>query len=535
LIWIKDQSGLPFFVSATPSAPSGACEVSVTRDLPPFPDLSAFLRLLERRGELLRIDHPVSVVHEMTAVHRHVLAEDGPALLFTRPLRADGKESPIPVLVNLFGTTRRVAWGLGVEPEHLDRLAAELLALRTPSAPQTLREWREGLGLARTALRLRPRLTGEAEQSTVREGEAVDLGLLPAQICWPGEPAPLITWPVVITRPPASVALRAHNLGVYRMQILDRRRAILRWLPQRGGARHHAAWMASGHAMPVAVAIGADPALLLSAAMPLPEGLSEYELAALLAGERLVLREGQGGLLVPGRAEILLEGKVLPGAQAAEGPYGDHTGYYNDVESFPVLEVSRMTIAPRARYLSTFTGKPPDEPSRIGEVFNRFLLPFARQYWPELRDLHLPPEACSYRIAIAAIAKTYPGQARRVMLGLWSLLPQFLYTKLIIVTDADIDIRSWAEVMWAVATRADWGRDTLLIPDTPVDYLDFASPKAGLGAKFGIDATLKIPPETDRPQGRPLVMTEALEAQAAALWAEIRKKGPGDGGHARGG
>lgn len=493
------------------------------RDLPAFPDLRAFLRLLERRGELVRIDAPVSLVHEMTALHQRALAEEGPALLFTRPVRADGTASPMPVVVNLFGTARRVAWGLGVEPAALPRLAADLLALRSPTAPQSLSELGAGIGLARAALRLRPRrVPRERMGARLLTGAAVDLTLLPAQLCWPGEPAPLITWPLVITRPPEGRAMRDHNLGVYRMQILGNNRAILRWLPQRGGARHAKAWAARGEVMPVAVAIGADPALMLSAAMPLPEGISEYELAGLLAGERPSLIEGAGGLSLPAEAEILLEGEVRPGEMAAEGPYGDHTGYYNEVAEFPVFTVTRMTVRPGAIYASTFTGRPPDEPSRIGEVFNEFLIPFARERFPEIADLWLPPEACSYRIAVVSISKSYPGQARRVMLGLWSLLPQFLYTKLVIVTDRDIDIRDWKSVMWAIATRADPGRDLLVIPDTPIDYLDFASPKPGLGAKLGIDATLKIPPETERAQGKPLVMDAGAEARAAALWAEIK-------------
>lgn len=492
------------------------------RNLPYFRDLRDFLAFLEAAGELKRIQVPVSVAHEMTEIHRRVIGENGPALLFSAPITAGGAVSATPVLVNLFGTVKRVAWGFGIEPEALPLLGEHLAALRHPSAPRDLGEvWRK-LPLARSALSMRPRKVahGEAQRSVLR-GEAVDLSLLPAQICWPDEPAPLITWPLVITRPP-DPSQGPENVGVYRMQILDRERAIIRWLAHRGGARHHQLWRERGLAMPVAIAIGADPATMLAAVLPLPENLSELEFSGLLQGQRPRLTPCLSvPLRVPADAEIVLEGVVSATGTAPEGPYGDHTGYYNATEEFPVMRVTAMTFRHQPVYVSTFTGRAPDEPSRIGEALNVLFCPLARHQFPEIVDIWLPPEACSYRVAVVSIDKRYPGQARRIMLGLWSMLPQLTYTKLLILVDKDIDVRSWPDVMWAVATRSDASRDLVTLADTPIDYLDFASPKSGLGGKLGIDATTKIGAETAREWGRLLRMDAATIDRVDAMWDRL--------------
>jgi 4-hydroxy-3-polyprenylbenzoate decarboxylase len=350
----------------------------------------------------------------------------------------------------------------------------------------------------------------------------VDLCKLPVQTCWPGEPAPLITWPLVVTRPPDSTATDDYNVGVYRMQVLGSDRAIVRWLAHRGGARHHHLWRMRGEDMPIAVVIGADPATILSAVLPLPETLSEIHFSGLLRGARPRLVPCETvPLFVPSEAEIVLEGFVSAEETAPEGPYGDHTGYYNSVEPFPVMRVTAITMRPNPIYLSTFTGRAPDEPSRIGEALNELFVPLVQRQFPEIVDVRLPPEACSYRIAIVSLRKRYPGQARRLMLGLWSLLPQFSYTKLLILVDDDVDPHCWDDVMWAVATRSDPSRDLVTISNTPIDYLDFASPKPGLGSKLGIDATNKIGSETDREWGRVLRMDPAVSARVDEIWNQL--------------
>ncbi|MDE2380120.1 UbiD family decarboxylase [Bradyrhizobium sp.] len=494
------------------------------RDVPRFHELSDFLRFIEGRGQLRRIREKVSVVHEVTEIHRRVLGEHGPALLFEQPIKADGSASAMPLLTNLFGTVERIAWGMGIEPARLDELGALMAELRSPRPPHNLKDAWDKLPLARAALSTRPRTRSAAPvQECAARGDDVDLGRLPAQICWPGEPAPLITWPLVITVPPESAtADQEENVGVYRMQVLGRDRAIIRWLAHRGGARHHQQWKAKGRDMPVAVVIGADPATVLAAVLPLPETISELRFAGILRGERPDLTPCLTvPLAIPAAAEIVIEGFVSATETAPEGPYGDHTGYYNSVEEFPVLRVTAITSRRQPLYLSTFTGRPPDEPSRIGEALNQLFVPLIRQQFPEVVDCWLPPEACSYRIAVASIKKRYPGQARRLMLGLWSMLPQFSYTKLLIVVDDDIDIRDWRAVMWAVSTRSDSSRDLVTLTDTPIDYLDFASPKSGLGGKLGIDATTKIPPETDRAWGEVLTMDPAVVARVDALWPSL--------------
>jgi 4-hydroxy-3-polyprenylbenzoate decarboxylase len=494
----------------------------LSRVKPPFPDLRAFAAYLESRGQLHRIKKPVSVVHELTEIHRRVLAANGPALLIEHPLKADGLPSEMPMLVNLFGTVERVAWGLGIEPENLPVLGEALAEMREPAPPQSLTDALSKLPMARAALSMRPKIAKAAPaQDVVLTGDAVDLGRLPIQIPWPGEPAPLITWPLVFTKPPPG-APGTDNVGVYRIQVLGKDRVIMRWLAHRGGAKHHHQWKAQKREMPVAIVIGADPSMILSAVLPLPENLSEIKFSGLLRGDRPNLAPCIGiPLSVPADAEIVLEGFVSPTETAPEGPYGDHTGYYNAVEEFPVMRITAITMRRNPIYLSTFTGRPPDEPSRLGEALNDVFLPVARRQFPEIVDLWLPPEACSYRIAVASIKKRYPGQARRLMMGLWSMLPQFSYTKLLIIVDDDVNVRDWADVMWAVSTRADTSRDMLSISDTPIDYLDFASPKSGLGGKLGIDATNKIGTETEREWGKVLQMDNDVIARVDAMWSGL--------------
>lgn len=504
----------------------GYQEVPVpVRDLPPFRDLRDFLDHLAGEGDLARIAEPVSLVHEVTEVHRRVLAAGGPALRFDRAIDASGAPAAMPVAVNLFGTVARVAAGLGVRRDRLGALGEALAALR---APQPLNGIRDALGrwpMLRAALATRPQVVPQAPvQGIIRRDRDVDLAALPVQTCWPGEPAPLVTWPLVITRPPdaAPADVARVNVGVYRMQVAGRDRLIMRWLAHRGGAAHHRAWAALDRPMPIAVAVGTDPATMLAAVMPLPETVSELSFSGLLRGERPRLAPAATvPLMVPADAEIVIEGWVDPRETAPEGPYGDHTGYYNAVEDFPVMRVTAVTSRPDPIYVSTFTGRPPDEPSVIAEALNELALPLIRQHMPEIVDLHLPPAACSYRVAVLSIAKRYPGQARRVMMGLWGMLPQFSYTKAIVVVDDDIDVRSGADVLWALSTRTDPGRDILVLDRAPIDYLDFASPEPGLGGKLGIDATTKIGSETSREWGRPLAMSPEVAARIDDLWPRL--------------
>lgn len=484
-------------------------------------DLASFVSRLASLGLLKRIDRPTSVVHEITEIHRRVLAAGGPTLLFERPVSATGQISSIPVLVNLFGTRERIALGLGVGTEGISELAETLAFLRNPEPPRGLSSALEKLPALRAGLAMGTKQVVRLRCQEQRQlGDEVDLSSLPIQWCWPGEPAPLVTWPLVITRSPDDPG--DINVGIYRMQVLDRDRLIVRWLAHRGGARHHALWKGKGTDMPIAVVIGADPATILSAVMPLPDGMSELAFSGVLRGERLKVGAGLTvDLPIPASAEIVIEGHISPEDVAQEGPYGDHTGYYNSVERFPVMQVSAITSRTSPIYLSTFTGRPPDEPSVLGETMTELFLPIVRRQFPEIRDLHLPPEACSYRAMVVAIDKRYPGQARRVMMGLWSALPQFTYTKLIIVVDPDIDVRNWHDVIWALSTRFDASRDTMLVDNTPIDYLDFASPQPGLGGKLGLDATNKLGPETSREWGKPLAMSEDVMRRVDGLWSEL--------------
>jgi len=486
--------------------------------------LEDFRVALEASNQLCRISAPISTNLEVTELHRRVIARGGPALLLEQAIKADGDASKLPLITNLFGTVRRVAMAIGGEDrEDLIELGRLLVELRQPKPPAGLRDALRKWPLARAALTSRPEMVSRpACQAAIWRNRDIDLGRLPVQTCWPGEPAPLITWPIVITRPPGPVEAASHNWGIYRMQVTGPDSAIVRWLAHRGGAKHFREWQARGEPMPIAVAIGADPATLLAAVTPVPETLSEANFAGLLRGERTRLAKAVTvPLLVPAEAEIVLEGTVTPGDVALEGPYGDHTGYYNAAETYPVMRLSAITTRDNPMYLTTFTGRAPDEPAVLSEALNDVFLPLVQQQFPEVVDCWLPPEAASYRIAVVAISKRYPGHARRMMLGLWSMLPQFSYTKLVIVVDDDIDARSWSDVMWAVSTRSDPSRDLVVVSDTPIDVLDFASPAPGLGGKLGIDATRKIDAETTRTWGERLDMAPGVVARIDALAARL--------------
>lgn len=487
------------------------------RTLPPFPDLRAFLDWCKKAGTLHGIAAPVALQEEMTAVHAGVLARGGPVLRFDQPIRPDGQAAEMSVITNLFGTEDRVAAGLGVTRAEIPALGAFLAALRTPAPPDGVRDAVRRLPQLKALLASRDR---RLDRAPVQEcmHTPPDLTRLPVPVCWPGDAGPLITWPVVLTRPAGSDPADSgqYNAGVYRAQPLGPDRLILRWLAHRGGAAHHRSWAQAGARMPVAIILGADPALLLAAALPLPETVSELGFSGVLRGSRTRLTAARTvPLHVPADAEIILEGWIAPNETAPEGPFGDHTGYYNAVEPFPVMRISAITHRRDPLYLSTYTGRPPDEPSVIGAVFNDLALPVIRQQIPEVRDLWLPPAACSYRIAIVSIEKRYPGQARRAMLALWGMLPQFTYTKMIVVVDDDINPRDWNDVAWALATRFDPARDSVILDRTPMDCLDFASPLEGLAGKIGLDATTKIGAETKRPFGT--VMRHSPTAEAAAM------------------
>lgn len=493
------------------------------RDLPVFRDLRAFLQFLDTADRLTKVTAPVSTVHEMTEIHRRVLARRGPALLFESAVLPTGEAARIPMVVNLFGSVERVAWGLGVTRDRISALGDLLARLRRPEPIEGLKGLRESWPLIKAALTALPTMVSRpAVQEVLCVDKDVDLTRLPIQTCWPGEPAPLITWPLVITRPPTSNDVGDYNAGVYRMQVLDRDRAIIRWLAHRGGAAHHRLWAAAGQEMPVAVAIGADPATMLSAALPLPEGVSELRFSGVLRGERPRLaRCMTQPLMVPADAEIVIEGTVSPTDTAPEGPYGDHTGYYNAVENFPIMRVTAITSRRVPIYVSTYTGRAPDEPSIIGEALNELFVPILRGEIPEVVDCWFPPDACSYRVAFVSIRKRYPGHARRIMAALWGMMVQFSYTKIIVVVDDDIDVRNHGDVLWAVSTRMDPGRDLMTIDRTPIDYLDFASPLSGLGGKLGIDATKKIGEETSRAWGKVLAMDPLIVDRVDRMWARL--------------
>jgi 4-hydroxy-3-polyprenylbenzoate decarboxylase len=497
----------------------------------PYKSLRDFIERLEREGRLVRVTAPVSPVLEMTEIQTRLLAEGGPAVLFENVVRPDGSRHPMPVLVNLFGTVERVAWGMDREPGQLREVGETLAFLRQPEPPGGFREALEYLPLLRTVMAMKPRTVSRAPcQEIVLTGDEIDLGALPIQTCWPGEPAPLITWPLVVTQGPTGKKEDAFNLGIYRMQVTGRNTTLMRWLKHRGGAQHHARWKSAKRTepFPAAVVIGADPGTILAAVTPVPDTLSEYQFAGLLRGKKVELVDCRTvPLKVPAEAEIILEGHVSLEDYGDEGPYGDHTGYYNAVEPFPVFTLSAITMRKDPIYLSTFTGRPPDEPSVLGEALNEVFIPLFQQQFPEIVDFWLPPEGCSYRIAVVAMKKAYPGHAKRVMLGVWSYLRQFMYTKWVIVVDHDVNARDWKAVMWALSTKMDPARDITVIENTPIDYLDFASPVSGLGSKIGLDATDKWPPETQREWGREIRMDDAVVEKVDRMWAELGLPGSG--------
>jgi 4-hydroxy-3-polyprenylbenzoate decarboxylase len=491
-----------------------------------YADLRGFLGGLEALGGLKRIAAPVSPRLEMTEICDRVLRAGGPALLFERPAGF-----ALPVLGNLFGSVERIALAMGIDAGTDPRPALRdigrlLAALREPDPPKGLRDAVTKLPqLARLAGKvfdMAPKVVASAPcQETVWEGKDADLSRLPVQTCWPGDAGPLITWGLTVTRGPLKPR---QNLGIYRQQVIGPNRVILRWLAHRGGAldfRDHQLAQ-PGKPFPVAVALGADPATTLAAVTPVPDALGEYQFAGLLRGARTELAKCIGSdLQVPARAEIVLEGAIHPGDVALEGPHGDHTGYYNEAERYPVLTVERITLRRNPIYHSTYTGKPPDEPAMLGVALNEIFVPLLAKQFPEIADFYLPPEGCSYRLAVASLKKQYPGHAKRVMFGIWSVLRQFMYTKFIVVVDEDIDVRDWKEVVWAISTRVDPARDTLIAENTPIDYLDFASPVAGLGSKMGIDATSKWPGETSRTWGRPIAMDPEVKKKVDAMWGEL--------------
>jgi len=502
-----------------------------------YRSLREFLAKLEAAGELVRVTEPVSSHLEMTEIQRRLLRDGGPAVLFENVIRADGERSTVPCLVNLFGTVKRVAMGVTLEGKERTtagelREVGELLAfLRQPEPPRGLKDAWDMLPLAKTVMGMRPQVRKTAPvQEVVWKGDQIDLGKLPIQGCWPGEPAPLITWPLVVTKGPSDSREDDFNLGIYRMQVLGRDRTIMRWLAHRGGAQHHRRWKAEGRRepLPACAVIGADPGTILAAVTPVPDTLSEYQFAGLLRGAKLDLVPAKTvPLMVPAHAEIVLEGHVLLDEYADEGPYGDHTGYYNSVEQFPVFQVTAITMRKDPIYLTTFTGRPPDEPSILGEALNEVFIPLLQQQFPEIVDFWLPPEGCSYRIAVVSMKKAYAGHAKRVMMGVWSYLRQFMYTKWVIVVDDDIDARDWKDVMWALSTRMDPARDITVIENTPIDYLDFASPESGLGSKIGLDATNKWPPETKREWGELLGMDAETIAKVTEMWGRLGLAGDG--------
>lgn len=489
-----------------------------------YQDLRDFIDQLEQRGELQRIRTEVDPYLEVTEICDRTLRGGGPALLFERP-----KGSDIPLLGNLFGTPRRVALGMGEESVEALREVGKLLAfLKEPDPPKGMKQAWESLPIFKKVLDMAPKVRRNAPcQAISFSGAEVDLGRLPIQHCWPGDAAPLITWGLIITRGPEK---SRQNLGIYRMQMLGRNRVIMRWLAHRGGAQDYRDWQRAhpGKPFPVAVALGADPATILGAVTPVPDTLSEYAFAGLLRGSRTELATClESDLQVPASAEIVLEGYIHPDDMAPEGPFGDHTGYYNEVDRFPVFTITRMTQRRNPIYHSTYTGRPPDEPAVLGVALNEVFVPILQKQFPEIVDFYLPPEGCSYRLAVVSIRKQYPGHAKRVMMGVWSFLRQFMYTKFVIVVDEDICTRDWKDVIWAMTTRMDPVRDTVMIENTPIDYLDFASPVSGLGSKIGFDATNKWPGETQREWGEPIRMDEAVRERVDRIWDALGIKLPG--------
>lgn len=485
-----------------------------------FNDLRDFIKKLEKEGELVRVTEEISPNLEFTALGDKLLRAGGPAALLEN---VSGHK--MPALINLFGTTNRVAMGLGTDLEGLRGIGEMLAFFRQPTPPKGLWEAWDMLPTLKKALNMRPKLVKKAPcQEVVLEGDDVDLGLLPIQTCWPGEPAPLMTWPLIVTRGPGKDRSDDYNLGIYRMQVLEKNKTIMRWLKHRGGAQHHRKHKKEKpeNKFPAAAVIGSDPATILAAVTPVPDNLSEYQFAGLLRGEKTELVKCKTiDLEVPANAEIVLEGYVSLDEYADEGPYGDHTGYYNSVEKFPVFEVTAITMRNNPIYHTTYTGRPPDECSVLGEALNELFVPILQQQFPEIVDFYLPPEGCSYRVAVVSIKKQYEGHAKRIMMGIWGFLRQFMYTKTVIVVDDDINVRDWKDIIWAISTRSDPVRDTVLIDNTPIDYLDFASPESGLGGKMGIDATNKIGTETKREWGKLMQMDGEVQKKVDAIFEGI--------------
>lgn len=493
------------------------------RTKPQFETLGSFLHYLEACDQLCTVAPDVSLNVEATEIHRRVIAQGGPVLKFTAPVATNGVRPRLPLVTNVFGTRERVAAGLGCDVADLPRLGELLAFLRSPKPPKGLKGVWDALPVAKAAWDARPKMLG---RSKVLQDMPLDLEQLPVQTCWPGDAGPLITWGIVITRPPGPDDPTTYNLGIYRIQVIGKKTAILRWLAMRGGAAHHRLWADLGKPMPVATVIGADPAIVLAAVLPTPSDVSELTLAGLLGGRRPDLVPCKTlPLHVPASSEIVLEGFAQPEETAIEGPFGDHTGYYNEAEPYPLYTLTSIRAREDAVYMSTFTGRAPDEPAVLSETMNDVFLPVLKQQLPEVVDLWLPPEAASYRIAVLKIRKSYAGQAKRVMMGMWSLLPQFTMTKMIITVDEDIDCRNWSDVMWAVATRMDPSRDLTVLDRTPVDTLDFSSPLEGLGGKLGIDATTKVGSETSRDWAQRIVMPEEMAKAVEQRWDELFPNG----------
>ena len=483
-----------------------------------YRDLRDFISQLEKNGDLVRITKPISTKLEMTEIADRTLRAGGPALLFENPVDFD-----IPVLMNLFGTPERVALGMGQSSVTALREVGKLLAyLKEPEPPKGLRDLWEKLPVFKQVLNMPAKEVRKAPcQEIVLSGDEVDLTRLPVQHCWPGDAAPLITWGLTVTRGPHK---KRQNLGIYRQQVIGKNKLIMRWLSHRGGALDFREWCQThpGEPYPVSVALGADPATILGAVTPVPDTLSEYAFAGLLRGDKTeVVKSISNDLQVPASAEIVLEGYIAQDETAPEGPYGDHTGYYNEVDDFPVFTVTHITHRKDPIYHSTYTGRPPDEPAILGVALNEVFVPILQKQFPEIVDFYLPPEGCSYRMAVVTMKKQYPGHAKRVMMGVWSFLRQFMYTKFVIVCDDDVNARDWNDVIWAITTRMDPARDTVMIENTPIDYLDFASPVSGLGSKMGMDATNKMPGETDREWGVPIVMDEDVKKRVDDIWDSL--------------
>ena len=483
-----------------------------------YKDLRDFISQLEKNGDLVRITKPVSTKLEMTEIADRTLRAGGPALLFENPVDFD-----IPVLMNLFGTPERVALGMGQSSVSALREVGKLLAyLKEPEPPKGLKDLWEKLPVFKQVLNMPAKEVRKAPcQEIILSGDEVDLTRLPVQHCWPGDAAPLITWGLTVTRGPHK---KRQNLGIYRQQVLGKNKLIMRWLSHRGGALDFREWCQThpGEPYPVSVALGADPATILGAVTPVPDTLSEYAFAGLLRGDKTeVVKSISNDLQVPASAEFVLEGYIAQDETAPEGPYGDHTGYYNEVDEFPVFTVTHITHRKEPIYHSTYTGRPPDEPAVLGVALNEVFVPILQKQFPEIVDFYLPPEGCSYRMAVVTMKKQYPGHAKRVMMGVWSFLRQFMYTKFVVVCDDDVNARDWQDVIWAITTRMDPARDTVMIENTPIDYLDFASPVSGLGSKMGLDATNKMPGETDREWGEPIVMEQAVKDRVDAIWDEL--------------